>query len=241
MLEKLKTNLSLRTRNKPAKRHLYRWLDEDMAKITGEIGVDASCEEMKHFHLFKVRQYVGIDIDRANIEQGLRNHPAAIGLLCDLTKLKLQESSADICVSTHTLDWFEEKTKADVIAMLHGAVKDNGNFIFNVTKNPHVCRLVKDLAKPAENIRIRHYQNYLSHAYEQFVFPAVKGNKPLALVFGPLALLLFWLEYLTQYMPLLNMRYYVVYQKPQTGKLSASFDEEKLKALNPGNMEILRA
>lgn len=223
LLSKLKpSNHCLR----PSKTFQFDLLEKELAKIKGEIGIDAAAQNMKNRRMFKTEKYIGIDISLPFLQAGIRRHGGpstnTFGILGDLAKLeKLPEGIADAVVSTNTLYILKGTQRTAAVEHLCRLTSPCGTLICDAAVGEELNEILAIAAKNFGDIKIIYTDNIFSRAYERMFEKngylgshPVAGSKPF--------LLLSWfisrLEYMTQFFKSLSCGALIICAKKLSDK-----------------------
>lgn len=121
----------------PAKQVIYNQLRIDASSIasnkSGLVVVDAASGRFKHRYFFPNYSYVGVDINRDLIFDGIKKYPNDFGFHADISHNVIGISFADLIVSTHTIEYVKsEEDKLNFIKNLSSALRPGGAFVLAI-------------------------------------------------------------------------------------------------------------
>ena len=187
---------------RPSKMFLYEVLARELGKARSGYGLDAAAADMKNRWMFKTDAYVGLDIDAARLEAGLRRAgpgPAAWALEADMTgRVPLPDGFFQAVVSSNTLYCLSEPARLAAIAELARLTAPGGVLLCETPIDDDAARL---LAEAFRDVHAVYFKNPFSRFYER-LFEDDRGwlgSHPIAGArpFRLLAWLISRLEYLT--------------------------------------------
>ncbi|OQA32758.1 MAG: hypothetical protein BWY57_01709 [Betaproteobacteria bacterium ADurb.Bin341] len=186
----------------PSKFFLLRKLVACLKRSAGMgIGVDVACADFKYRDLFKTQRYVGIDLDRDNLEKGLRLHARQgdVGILLNLLELERTPAVADVLVSTHTIASLPAAERIQGVCALADAVMPKGTLFLNLPSESDSDDLEQAMRQRfAKVLRLR-YGNRLFMWIENFFAYRTGSKNPLALIFiGAASVACYLLSYLEE-------------------------------------------
>lgn len=134
------------------------------------IGLDVACADFKYRDLFKTEQYVGIDLERENLNKGLafRAHAGDVGILADLLRLENTPDIADLLVSTHTIASLPSVDRVRGVQALANAVRPNGTLFVNLPTEDDTAELESFLREQFGEVGRTVYGNWLFMKIENF-------------------------------------------------------------------------
>ena len=154
----------LRKSPRPEKQLLWIWVQRDMKKLSGSVGLDLAGGEMSNYDLFRADQYICADIDEERMIQGLAKVPDAKLIHSSLENFDSREIQGDIIVCVQTIginNLFDAENTMIVVEKIIEATKPNGSAIFNIGSNsisylPSILNLIE---KKFESVTIKSYGN----------------------------------------------------------------------------------
>ncbi len=236
----------------PSKFFLLRKLVACLEQTAGKaIGVDVACADFKYRDLFRTGRYVGIDLDRDNLEKGLRQHarPGDIGVLVNLLELERAPAVADVLVSTHTIASLPADERSRAVCILADAVQPKGTLFLNLPAESDNDELEQAMRQRFAQIRRVCYGNRLFMWIENFFAYRTGSKNPLMLVLiGVATVLCYLLSYLEEFSLIRRGGAYALYwcssrlgdamPTPVESLLSLSaMSVEEMNALMSGNKE----
>ncbi len=222
---------------RPSKTFFFSFLTEEIQAVGNGIGLDAACANMKNRHMFRTASYYGVDINLELIKTGLNKYqdPSTFGILADMSKLDpIPEGSVDLVVSSNTLYTIPAAQRIEAIQHLIRMTAPTGKLILEVPIADDFVAIQKSTNEYFEQVRIVHYQNFLSLAYEK-IFERngnlgshpIAGSKP----FLALSWLISRAEYLTRYFRSLN-KHVVFVCTHKKSRIKNEFDLNNLPVLS---------
>ena len=162
----------------PSKKFLYRKLQIFLKKYENKkIGIDLASENFKNSNYFKTRAYIGVDIRKNVIKQGLKkkNDIKKIGIHKDLTNSNsIGKNFADVAVSTNTIYQFRNgNDRFKAIKNFIEFVKPNGGLFLQIEKSHLNKQIMNKINSSFQSTKIIYYHNFLSETYQSLV----GGNK----------------------------------------------------------------
>lgn len=189
----------------PSKFFLLRKLKACLDLSSGmSVGVDVACADFKYRDMFRTRRYVGIDLDRDNLNRGLalRARPADVGILANLLHLERIPPFADVLVSTHTIASLPADQQVRAVHVLAGAVVPNGTLFVNIPTTDQGVAMENELRNLFGEVRRTVYGNPVFMKIENFFAYRTGSKNPLALVAVGLASVLCYLLSFLEEFPL---------------------------------------
>jgi len=164
----------------PGKTYVWALMDYLLRDRAGSVGIDAACDFFKSFKYFRTERYVGVDCNKETLIRGMGMFPQGEALLSRLENLELTENSADVILSTHTLQYFAPEQIVDICAMFTRAVKSDGLLLVHVPNNECVPGLQQLFDKAFHMVQRLHVGHLLSRIFVKlFCKIGVFGNTPL--------------------------------------------------------------
>lgn len=231
---------------RPSKTFQFDILENELSKLTGEVGLDAASETMKNRKFFKTKLYYGLDINLELLKNGLKknNSDNTFGIWADIAKIDLLPSnSADAVVSTNTLYMLPKEKQLTAVKNLCRITTPEGHLIIDCpAKDKSLLGDFKlNLNNYFEEIKIIYTDNLLSRAYEKiFEKNGWLGSHPIA---GTKTFLLIsWLisrfEYLTSCVPFGNAYAIIFCSKKKTTEPKKKFDTSQFKIIDKNLFNI---
>lgn len=223
---------------RPSKNFLFPILQKELSKVRIGIGLDAASAGMKNRHMFKTDMYVGLDIDRTRLEDGLRKYSDSktVGLHGDITNLSsIPDNSIEIIASTNTLYVLSSEERFKAISELLRITSPLGVLIceFPITEN--FDGELKLLGNNFESIKKVYYRNIVSSAYEHiFERDGNLGSHPIAglSVFRVFSWFLSRFEYITCFSRSLNYQVLLICRGKKTSKQSNNFNLKSVRKVS---------
>jgi len=210
----------------PSKKFLYRKLQVFLKKFKGKIGIDLASENFKNSNFFKTETYIGVDIKKSLIKQGLKkkNHINKIGIVADLTQEnKIGINFADVAVSTNTLYQIKKEGKRlDAIKNFIEFVKPGGGLFLQMEKEHISRKIIYQIKENFKYFKIIYYHNYITDFYLNLFYGQITKNKK-AILLDKIKLGYFFLilEFILNYFPFLNIKAIIIcYNKKKINKKS---------------------
>lgn len=187
----------------PSKFFLLRKLLACLRQSDGmEIGIDVACADFKYRDLFRTARYVGIDLDRDNLEKGLRRHarPGDLGVLANLLELERTPAVANLLVSTHTIASLPAGDRGRALCILADAIKPKGSLFLNLPAESDNDDLEQAMHQRFAQVRRVCYGNRLFMWIENFFAYRTGSKNPLMLaLIGIATVLCYLLSYLEEF------------------------------------------
>jgi len=93
----------IRRSKRPNKQLLWFWMSEIFQKSEGcKVGIDVACGRMLMCKYIRTKEYIGIDADGESIDEGLKNHPKAKGVVASIEQMD-KSISGDFVVCLQTI------------------------------------------------------------------------------------------------------------------------------------------
>lgn len=205
LAERLSNLVGLKPRHlfpSPSKYFLLRKLVRCLNESTGmSIGIDVACADFKYRDLFKTDRYVGIDLDKNNLERGLKLHAKVsdIGVLANLLHLESTPLVADVVVSTHTIASLPKEKREDGVKLLAAAVMPNGTLFLNLPSGTDSADLDRYLRMRFGLVVRMVYGNQFFMRVENYFSYKTGSKNPLALAtIGTASIVCYLLSYLEE-------------------------------------------
>lgn len=151
---------------RPSKTALFRMLAQDLAEISGDLGIDAACGTMKNSRLFKTKRYLGIDISQAELDIGLASHPDATGMVGDLARVDLPKQAASVVVSTNTMFYLTPDDRKLAILNLYESLTPEGTMLLHFPLGSDWNEIEQLLRERFENVSVFYVRNLFSQLFE---------------------------------------------------------------------------
>jgi SAM-dependent methyltransferase len=223
---------------RPSKSFLFDILEKELKSADFGVGLDAAAAGMKNRHMFKTDMYVGLDINQAQLEAGLKKYRDAetIGLCGDITNLNgIPSNSIDVVASTNTLYVLPAKKRILAIKELSRITAPQGTFICEVFLTDNFNEELKLLESNFKYIKKMYYKNIVSYTYEHFFerngnlgFHSIASLLP----FRIFSWLLSRLEYLTCLFRPLNRHALLICRDKKTDSQKQKFDFKNLHKIS---------
>lgn len=216
---------------RPSKIFAFDMLERELKCLTGKIGLDACCENLKNRNMFRTEKYYGLDRDLKMMKSGVDKHTKNVwGIYADLRHIEaLPSNSVDVLVSTNTLYHLPKENTCGVIAELSRLVCSDGTFLLELPLDGEYDKRISELSRHFGEMRVIYFRNPANSAYEQ-IFEregdgflgahSVAGRKPLL----ALSWLLSRLEYITCYFRSLNKHAFIIATQKRKNEATQLFD-----------------
>lgn len=165
----------------PSKFFLLRKLVVCLDQSAGmSIGLDVACADFKYRDLFKTEQYVGIDLEKENLNKGLalRAHSGDVGIVANLLSLERTPEVTDLLVSTHTIASLPVDDRVRGVQILAKAVRTNGTLFVNMPSEDDTPELENFFLEQFGEVSRTVYGNWMFMKIENF-FAYRTGGKGL--------------------------------------------------------------
>ncbi len=223
---------------RPSKNFIFPVLQKELSKIKSGVGLDAASAGMKNRHMFKTDVYIGLDIDRASLEIGLKKYPDSktLGLHADIANLDaVAGNSIDVVVSTNTLNYLPPQRRLRAISGLSRITTPQGNFICELSLSDDFGEELKLLENNFNYVKKIYYRNFISFIYERFFEQnGYLGSHPIAnlLPFRIFSWFLSRLEYLTCSFRSQNRHVLLICKNKKTTDQRREFNFENLQKIS---------
>ncbi|NUM25123.1 MAG: methyltransferase domain-containing protein [Candidatus Buchananbacteria bacterium] len=172
---------------RPSKSFLFDLLESKLCRLSGEVGLDAACDNMKNRRMFKTKKYIGLDINletliKVSSKSTVLQSQQLYSVHADMANLNgLTKNSCDVVVSTNTIYQIPKNLQANVILNLCEMVNSRGTFICELSLNDQFDELLAIIKKYFVKMQIYYYKNWLSQKYEKiFERDGYLGSHPIA-------------------------------------------------------------
>ena len=133
--------------------------------------LDCASAGAKNRKLFKDKDYYGVDINAALIEQAKKDYvsdPGAHFYKDDALNFssELKDMGFDLVISTHTLSWFTIDQKSIVLKNLTDRVNEGGTFILQCTASE--IEFIQEVVKNFRTYKIFPYRVFLVNGMKSF-------------------------------------------------------------------------
>ena len=122
--------------NKPSKQLMYLHARRFLKFSSGRIGLDVGCDVMKNYPMFKTYKYVGLDINRESLVQGIQLFNSACGIAGDMRNPGIETVDIVNCLQVIRINnGWRVSYDNDVITAVEdliSLVNEDGQLIFNV-------------------------------------------------------------------------------------------------------------
>lgn len=210
---------------RPSKAALFRILWRDLHQVRAGTGIDAASADMSNRTMFHTEQYVGVDMDRDLLEEGIARHPGSVGIIADLTSVRLPANSASVCVSTNTMSQLDERARAQTTTTLAASVAPTGMLIIHYPTENDLDTHLATLRQIFKVVHVSYFRNPISLAYERFFErDGWLGTQPKSRILRGVRLLLSHAERLTSRFRAINDQAYVRCTDKRGGGQHQPFD-----------------
>ena len=211
----------------PSKKFLYKKLQIFLKEYKNKkIGIDLASENFKNSDFFKTRIYIGVDIRKNIIKQGLKkqNDIQKIGLQKDLTKSNsIGKNFADVAVSTNTIYQFRNcNDRFKAIKNFVEFVKPNGGLFLQMEKRHLNKQIMNKIDSSFKSSRIIYYHNFLSETYIRLLGGKKLVRNKFAIFFDKIKIgyFLFLLEIILRNFSPINSKLIIICYKKKNFKNS---------------------
>lgn len=233
----------------PSKKFLYRKLQVFLKKFRGKIGIDLASENFKNSDFFWTKSYIGVDINKNLVEEGLKkkNRIKKIGIIADLTKKNsIGINFADVAVTTNTLYQIKENTRRiKAVNNFIEFVKIKGGFFLQIEKKHLDVDILIKIKKNFSFFEIIFYNNIFTQYYlDLFKGEVTKNNKAIFFDKIKVGYLFYILEILLKNFKFINSKVIILCYKKNNNKTKSFLNKKILiydKQTGKKNNKILES
>lgn len=117
----------------PSKQLLWFWLCWDMRLSKDKsTGIDAGCGFMQNKPMFRTKEYIGVDIDQARLDSGMKRHPEAKAVRSRIEDIAGVSGDFVLCVQVLHNKFFDAAKTVMAVQKLAETVQEGGTLVFNI-------------------------------------------------------------------------------------------------------------
>lgn len=151
---------------KPQKQLLFTWVHRVFRESSYyKVALDIACGEMGFYSYIKSKEYIGVDMDEARLNNGASLYPKAKYYLSCIENIDSSETNGDFvfCIQTIGVNkYFDAQQTLPSVNKLIDCTNKGGLLMFNIggLSIPHTGVIMQALQDKFEHVEIRKYGSF---------------------------------------------------------------------------------